>query len=719
MSSPSDPPGKFAKISFIVSGVKGLQKLKGMNKGQFDNELLIVPKPPQPIAPAPPRNANPPAQNGNIRLLRIKRIRNSKAGPKANTSNAKFSPKVNVQKNIDNIKVLQNANQIQINSVNCAFAIVDNKFFKIQIKDTADPLINEVIFLKRFPKFNSKNATGLSQDIFLKYEDHFLINADSFEDVVKRQFENKLGWDLLDLVSIAPLKILATNALKNPISLGNYIDRINAIQNTSDYISACNKLVELLVPTFEQYEKFSKKTGFIHCDLHLDNIQLSQDQDKTICTIIDYGRCYRDDEIDIYNSEAQPSYKTFEKYNLQPSIATNTNNPFDHPYRLTNIIGANRPGSAIGIPIGSVPGYLCDIGQLSFNLMRERIYHMDQPWLELQTSVINRSKLLRVMHYTQLRENIVTYDVTKLNILQKGLLWYACYLNAQAYITPTASGMYNYLFSYPNKFPNRTNNSNSNSDPKKRQAEIFDYPPGASQDYIYINYTPAMYTLFFPNGMINPEYYNNAVKEKTIDIWNYVIYGIVPPSRGASGGATKKLIPSYRGGLQSTQSSKTNSMSEPTFEKNEKVDPDDEFRKYRGMSVVSILADTLADTLATNENFMLQEVNKELLQPVSGKQNTNDLFTIEVIDETPTSMKCEGTSCARNVSRIPISATQQIHSLPQQKAASGTNMRSWRVYMDKETGRKYVRKSNTRWYLDENRGKYRYIDDTHIYMLGA
>jgi serine/threonine protein kinase len=42
---------------------------------------------------------------------------------------------------------------------------------------------------------------------------------------------------------------------------------------------------------------------------------------------------------------------------------------------------------------------------------------------------------------------------------------------------------------------------------------------------------------------------------------------------------------------------------------------------------------------------------------------------------------------------------------------------SYKISIDRSTKRKYVRKSNKKWFLDENRGKYRFTDEEHKFIL--
>ena len=44
-------------------------------------------------------------------------------------------------------------------------------------------------------------------------------------------------------------------------------------------------------------------------------------------------------------------------------------------------------------------------------------------------------------------------------------------------------------------------------------------------------------------------------------------------------------------------------------------------------------------------------------------------------------------------------------------AGGGSSSKDYKIYVCAETNRKYIRKSNERWYLDKNLGKYRYSDE--------
>lgn len=84
-------------------------------------------------------------------------------------------------------------------------------------------------------------------------------------------------------------------------------------------------------------------------------------------------------------------------------------------------------------------------------------------------------------------------------ILYSGIVWYICYSNACAHALNDQD--YDLLFRYPNK-----------------TIRIF------GKDDFFIKYTPAMYALFYPNGMINPdEYKQKTIKENTHKIWSYVM----------------------------------------------------------------------------------------------------------------------------------------------------------------------------------------------------
>jgi hypothetical protein len=81
---------------------------------------------------------------------------------------------------------------------------------------------------------------------------------------------------------------------------------------------------------------------------------------------------------------------------------------------------------------------------------------------------------------------------------------------------------------------------------------------------------------------------------------------------------------------------------------------------------------------------------------------------------------------ATQTTRSSFTTRPQTALLPRSpsssKAAGGSNKKTYKIKTDnsdKKSKRKYIRKSNEHWYLDEHRGQYRYSEETRteIYLL--
>ena len=216
---------------------------------------------------------------------------------------------------------LDSDRKLQINSVNCGFKVVDAKFYKVQISESADPLINEVVF-----SMELKQAMGTDKpQIFPVYYDHFtlsgadLLNAENklliniklydmqrqFIDLnakLNREGNNNLIVKNMEriknkittyemILNSKTFKCLVTEALSEPSSLENKINKINnAISNRYYGIS---KIIEDINTLMENYKYYGETLGFIHSDLHMNNIQVDQGNNYKI---IDFGRCFMFDE---------------------------------------------------------------------------------------------------------------------------------------------------------------------------------------------------------------------------------------------------------------------------------------------------------------------------------------------------------------------------------------------------------------------------------------
>ena len=79
-------------------------------------------------------------------------------------------------------------------------------------------------------------------------------------------------------------------------------------------------------------------------------------------------------------------------------------------------------------------------------------------------------------------------------------------------------------------------------------------------------------------------------------------------------------------------------------------------------------------------------------------------------------MNCNGSKCSNG---------QYIHKNIKNQTligatTGGKQAKMYIIRVDKSNKRKYIRKANSKWYLDEHRGQYRYdsSEHRHIFVLG-
>lgn len=195
-------------------------------------------------------------------------------------------------------------------------------------------------------------------------------------------------------------------------------DKIESIKCDSQKIKLLNAINSLLT----NYEtNFGKKFGFIHNDLHLDNIQYCSDGSYKI---IDFGRCFIQKQFMVSYLQNTDIYS---KYGLLPnSVQQISNLPYCFPPRQTmrNLVYKNIQCSKSCQNFTNLTtcncGYMCDIAQVAFNLLRYNIFKPSN------YSIISgtEGKYLRYNH-----DNIIKAIIGDYQQLQKGLLWLIIYLN--------------------------------------------------------------------------------------------------------------------------------------------------------------------------------------------------------------------------------------------------------------------------------------------------
>jgi hypothetical protein len=422
-------------VNFLGQGIKGVKELREralkllnqspnstdlpnaqrlLNKSFEDNPENYLVKPTPPTQPRP--NTSRP---GRTRMLTAE----------------------------DYKQIFLNSNRVlEINSVNCGFKIVNNNFYKVQISEVADPLINEVVFsmelTEAMKKKNNPNIQSI-QNIFPVYYDHFTLTGAELLNQGNQLLINKKIYDMQSeliqvrggdpnliyqnmrriedkiekynrILQYKTFKCLVTEALNNPISLEDKIN--NALRQTSG-ISIILDNINILMTNYKYY---GETLGFIHSDLHMSNIQVDQDQVNQIDNykIIDFGRCFMFDEEtkkQKYLNETNINKNIFNKFNIKNKL------DFSNPFRLVNLIDKNKT-SASNIKdryICKQYAYLCDVAQVAFGLLMDKVM-FNKPWFKLiKYNNCNKSYL---------EINLKNLDISQFTTLDDGLLWLSCYL---------------------------------------------------------------------------------------------------------------------------------------------------------------------------------------------------------------------------------------------------------------------------------------------------
>ena len=545
---------------------------------------------------------------------------------------------------------------LQVNSANCAFKILPYAFYKIEISDVADPLINEVIFTK---ELTDKMESG--NKIFPKYLDHFLLNKIDLN--INKNY----------VLKNTPYKVLVTEVIQNPVSLYKLVRAIK--DNTSYKFSIIAKINKLM----SDYEHYGKTLGFIHSDLHTENIQVEYGADyingiKNIeqlnFKIIDFGRCFMFSEDAIKNKYYREK-ETLAKFNLG-----NFKLHFSNDFRLVNIYKSKEDIEklpkddrklAVNCHICENDAYLCDFAQVSLNLLISGVIP-NKPWFKL----IKYDNCDRSFIYIDL---IILYKQENLTKLDHGLIWLCSYLiSCVKYI-----------------FISITNESIKNLNIVFGKTILLD--SNADGQYKFDLDNTLNNTLLAANSMFNPMIFskNEKVQLGTFKIYKFILEQIKTSKKGGNNKnlkiKSKNKDKMLKGGLEEVLSE----SGEPQY-----YVATEEQLNNTSKSIIHILFEELEkDPGKFDELFNKLEC-----------KSCPDLEVKSCIPcaKAPLITKTSIRSCATQAQANFIS-----QSLPSNLMARGGS-KSYIIHTCRKTKRKYIRRSNSRWYLDENRGKYKYLN---------
>lgn len=510
----------------------------------------------------------------------------------------------------------ENSNiKFSVSSANCAHANIEinnqTYFCKIELGDQVDPLINEVIFLKKLNSLNCPNKcqnNNCDDEIFPEYYTHLLLS----NNVIKTNsglIQKKEEY-----------KALITKAVVQPTSLYRYAKHV--LLSTDDNLKS--NFLEAIQSLFENFGTIGRTNCFIHGDLHLNNILISGEGEPYI---IDFGRSYFGKEPD--------------------SIFTDTNIEFEN-------FGIKPPKveySAFTFKIDNQPNaYLIDVGSVALNLAQMNLYRNDQLF-----TYVKNEKILNIL----IIKDEVDINTSNLTELDKGMLFIICYLNIVADFLNNNNPSKIIIKTIGNKFS-------------------INLKSFFQMDIIFSN----GYVNFFDSMIKNKIKANQekSIMEMTFDKINRLL-----PVTSINGG--RKKIKKRGGG-------KINFEIGKLEDRNINFNEDEHF----GMSI--------SDLIYQNEYESELMNASKLNNTSSGTGIMIDLSGFYHALQTFNQIQAaKNTSCVYKISK-PIDQDNR----PLISAYGGKTKKSCKIYKCSTTARKYIRKDNKRWYLDENRGKYRYTD---------
>jgi len=730
-SSPTIVPP--SNINFIGRGLEGIRKMKNAQQLLVESPAAANPTPADllilsanspllgffvPQAPAAPK---PPANKRRLPALKITMKNNKIVSIKDPPQQQVVTP---VPPPDYKNELLTSDKKLVVSSVNCAFKIIGEQFYKIQISESADPLINEVIFTRIL----SESGTF---DIFPKYVDHFTVAGSD-----KGNTSTPLSSVNPKIIDFAykNYKVLVTKTVQNAASLSD------VLKKTTDKRIIVAKIEALMTA----YKSYGKTLNFIHGDLHMTNIQIEEgstfdgNNASTLKPkIIDFGRCFIRDEEFIKSAKEfkielrkEINFKAdFNKFNIPETI------DFENEWRLVNI---KKNGSYL---LGNC-GYLCDVAQVAFNLLLSGAIKNDKTWFKLAKYDNGNRDFIHI--------DFSKIDLTKLTTLDHGFIWLSSYLYA------CKTEIYNIIKGI---FGPRIQNMNTVLGQKVLLSD--------NGSIIQFDLSRLMSnTLLIKNGMFNPSIFSDddLVQQLTYEKYRE----IVPEKFPVKGGSNKNLISLHKKSNRSKKmnggnrknyvniingidmSDKLSSSSSAIFKhtlhahepihSSEILAIDNSPEYYTplpsseinlddlGKSITQIFFEELQKTKIFKSEFTVEEIENNVFS------NTANSVANSGVKPSKIPKSCE--PCPKNEiivtkletldKNISLGSNYTPPTLNCCRAsaaasAGGSSSKNYKIYVCSETNRKYIRKSNERWYLDENRGKYRYSDEkkTKITVVGG
>ena len=593
----------------------------------------------------------------------------------------RFKPKLS-----DELKDIIAKQPLKKTSVNCAHAIVTVKgidyFCKIELGAGTDSLTTETIYLKYLNAIEACNrGTSYTHSIFPKYIANFK-----------------------GTTTIGDSKILVTSAIPNPISLGDYLDKY----------SVYNTFIENLHKFITYYSTYGSKYSFVHSDLHLNNIMLD-DLNLDKFYMIDFGRSYSDDLYELITDKGVKNFEkeiaafeTYDNYNFQKS-----HSDFCFSFLLDKELTKYR--------------YLIDIASVTLNIIRYglfksqivKVYYLGRknilviPNLTLETELSSiKNKIATTVEFTE---------------FEKSMVLLSCYLNL--------------CIEQFNLHKGRSVERNGN-EWLINLRDLFESELLFSNGYMnFIDYHDELITIDGTDEKIPLFQQTFNEFSNIIELTNTITQGGKKLKRKMKGGvplsmgmalpwAQKASAPS-RLGRSYDQTWPVKSFSaiysdDKAYEKDEYINDCKKsiemilVEKLSKKSIEMILVEKLSKNSSINNSKNIEKIpllskktkTLQILQKYKQNNIPNDITLTEISYLSQFNQNPIVNSCSRE-----LFIKDQVYTPQLVAATGGHSKKGKKIYS--ENGRKYIKHNKIRWYLDKNRGKYRYLDDKKdkIYVL--
>lgn len=574
----------------------------------------------------------------------------------------RFKPKLS-----DDLKDIIAKQPLKKTSVNCAHAIVTVKgidyFCKIELGAGTDSLTTETIYLKYLNAIEACNRGTYDYEhlIFPKYIANFK-----------------------GTTTIGDSKILVTSAIPNPISLGDYLDKY----------SVYNTFIENLHKFITYYSTYGSKYSFVHSDLHLNNIMLD-DLNLDKFYMIDFGRSYSDDLYELITDNGKlknfqkeiAAFETFDNYNFEKS-----HSDFCFSFLLDKELTKYR--------------YLIDVASVTLNIIRYglfksqivKVYYLGRknilviPNLTLETELSSiKNKIAAQVEFTE---------------FEKSMVLLSCYLNL--------------CIEQFNLHKGRSVERNGN-EWLINLRDLFESELLFSNGYMnFIDYHDELITIDGTDKQIPLFQQTFNEFSNIIELTNTITQGGKKLKRKMKGGlpwAQKASAPS-RLGRSSDKTLPVKSFS--AIYSDDKAYEKDEYINDCKKSIEMILVEKLSKNSSKNNSKNIEKIpllsKKTKTLEILEKYKINDINDIILTKINANLSQFNQNPIVNSCSR-ELFIKDQVYTPQLVAATGGHSKKGKKIYS--ENGRKYIKHNKIRWYLDKNRGKYRYLDDKKdkIYVL--